>query len=143
MLTMGVVRSVDGQTAKVFVEMGGGCCDHCEKEVCDVSTQGVETEALNLVHARVGQKVKISMKPFTYVKGALVLFILPICGLFVGAFLGRVYLPAYIHGTGADTLSAVGGLFLLGVSLILTKLFSAKMGRKVEHRPVIESIIEE
>jgi sigma-E factor negative regulatory protein RseC len=142
MFTVGVVKSVDGQTAKVFVEIGGGCCDHCEKDVCDVSTQGVETDALNPVHARVGQKVRISMKTFTYVKGALVLFILPICGLFVGAFLGRVYLPAYIHSAGADILSAVGGIFLLGVSLILAKLLSAKMGKKVEHRPVIESIIE-
>jgi sigma-E factor negative regulatory protein RseC len=143
MFAVGVVKSVDGQTAKVFVEIGGGCCDHCEKEVCDVSSQGVETEALNLVHARVGQKVRINMKTFTYVKGALVLYIVPVLALFLGAFLGRVYLPAYIHDTGADTLSAVGGFFLLGLSLILAKLLSGRMGRKTEHKPVIESIIEE
>lgn len=143
MFMVGIVMSVDGATAKVLVETDGGCCDHCEKEICYIKSRGIEMEALNLVHARVGQKVKLKMKTITYLKEVLLLFILPVFALLLGILLGRVYLPVYIHGIGADVLSAVGGFVLFGISLVLAKLLSRGMGKKIEHKPVIESIIEE
>lgn len=142
MITVGIVKSVDRETATVLVEAEGGCCDRCEKEACDIGSSGVETEALNPVHARVGQKVALSMKTFTYVKGAMVLFIMPVFALLLGAFLGEVYLPSYIHGFRTEALSAAGGFIMFGLALVLAKILSARMGRRTEHKTVIESVIE-
>ncbi len=117
--------------------------NHCEKDSCDLETRGIETEAVNLVDAKVGQKVRIYVKTFTYVKGILVLYILPVFALLTGAVLGRAYLPAYFKGSSSDALSAAGAFLLFFVSLLLAKLLSGKMEKKKEHKPVIESIVEE
>jgi sigma-E factor negative regulatory protein RseC len=143
MMSIGIVKSVDGPTAKVIVEAAASCCDRCEKDYCDISTSGVETEALNAVHARVGQKVRLSMKTYTYVKGALVLYALPVIALFIGALLGMVYLPAYFPGAGRDALSAAGAFVLFLVSLFPVILLSRNMEKKSEDRSVIEAILEE
>jgi sigma-E factor negative regulatory protein RseC len=142
MMSVGVVRSVNDGMAKVVMEVGAGCCDHCEKAECDLNTRGVETEAVNMVHAKVGQKVRVDMKTFTYIKGVMLLYVLPVFALLFGAVAGRVYLPAYFHGAGPDVLSAAGGFLSFLASLVLVKLLSGKMERKTENKPVIESIIE-
>lgn len=142
MISVGVVRSVNGRMARVFMEVGAGCCDHCEKDACDVDARGVETEAVNLIDAKVGQKVRVDMKTFTYLKGIVVLYVLPVVALLFGAVAGRMYLPAYFHGTSPDILSAAGGFLLFLASLALVKLVSGTMEKKTEHKPVIESIIE-
>jgi sigma-E factor negative regulatory protein RseC len=142
MMSVGVVRSVNGRMAKVFMEVGAGCCDHCEKEACDIDARGVETEAVNSIDAKVGQKVRVDMQTFTYLKGVMVLYVLPVLALLFGAIAGRVYLPAYFHGTGPDILSAAGGFLSFLASLVLVKLLSGRMEKKTEHKPVIQSIIE-
>lgn len=143
MTNIGIVKSVYGNMAKVFVGAGPGCCESCGAS-CDLeSTRGVETEAVNLVHAKVGQKVRIDMKTLTYLKGLMVLYVLPIVALLTGAVLARAYLPAYFSGTSPEVLSAAGGFSLFMISLLTARLFSRKMGKKTEDKPVIKSIIEE
>jgi len=142
MVSVGVVKSVNGIMAKVLVEAEGGVCDHCEKEACDINVRGVETEAVNLIRAKVGQKVKVDMKTYTYLKGTLILFVLPVLALLLGAIFGEVYLPAYFQGADHDLLSATGGFLLFLVSLVFVKLLSGRMEKKTEHKSVIESVIE-
>ncbi len=143
MESTGIVKSTDGLIARVLVEINGGCCEHCEKETCDISEKGVETEALNTVSARVGQKVKVVMKPHTYFKGALILFIIPVFALITGALLGKIYLPAHYSGVDADLLSAIGGFLAFFTSLLFVKILSGRMNKKNEYKPIIESIMEE
>ena len=144
MTNIGIVKSVEGNMAKVFVGAGPGCCESCQRDSCDIeTTRGIETEAINLVHAKVGQKVRIDMKALTFLKEVLVLYVLPIVALLTGAVLGRSYLPAYFRGTSPDVLSAAGGFFLFLISLLTARLYSRKMEKKTEDKPVIESIIEE
>ena len=142
MTNVGVVKSVEGNLAKVFV--GAGCCGSCQKDSCDIVTaRGHETEAINLVHAKVGQKVRIDIKALAFLKGVLVLYALPFIALLTGAILGRAYLPAYFRVTSPDVLSAAGGFFLFLISLLTARFYSRKMEKKAEDKPVIESIIEE
>ena len=129
--------------ARVIVVEGPGCCESCRTVSCD-PISGTETEAINFVHAKVGQKVRINMKVLTFLTEVLLLYVLPIVALLTGAVLGRSYLPAYFRGTNPDILSATGGFFLFLISLLTARLFSRKMEKKkTEHKPVIESIIEE
>jgi sigma-E factor negative regulatory protein RseC len=142
MESVGIIKSKKGIMARVIVEMSGGCCDHCEKETCDITETGIETEAINEARAVVGQKVKVVMKSYTYIKGAIVLYILPIFALISGAILGKIYLPAYIKGIDNELHAVIGGFFSFFISLIFVKILSGIMEKKTEYKSVIKSIIE-
>ena len=142
MTNVGIVKSVEGNMAKVCVVAGPGYCESCHhRDICDIETGGIE--AVNLVNAKVGQKVRINITTLTRLKEVLVMYLLPIIALLTGAVLGRSYLPAYFSGTIPDVLSAAGGLSLLLISLLTARFFSRKMEKKTDRKPVIESIIEE
>ncbi len=138
---IGIVKSIDGAMAKVMVARKSGCCDNCEKDLCDIPENGIVTEAINSAHAAVGQKVKITMKSYTYFKGALIIYILPVVALILGAILGKIYLPSYFHGIDSELLAALGGFFAFFASLIVVKILSSRMDRKTEYKSVIETIM--
>ncbi len=142
MTNVGIVRSVEGDMAKVCVIAGPGYCESCRhRAICDIETGGIE--AINLVHAKVGQKVRININALTQLEEILVKYMLPIVALLTGPVLGRAYLPAYFRGTSPDVLSAAGGVFLFLISLLTARVFFRKMEKKSGDKPVIESIIEE
>jgi len=81
MTNIGVVKSVQGDMARVIVVEGPGCCESCQAVSCD-PIKGTETEVINAVHAKVGQKVRIDMNALTFLKEVMVLYVLPIVALF-------------------------------------------------------------
>jgi sigma-E factor negative regulatory protein RseC len=139
---IGIVKSVDGAMAKVVLARRSSCCESCEKDVCDIPEEGVETEAINQAGAKVGQRVKVVMKPYTFIKGALVLYLFPVVALFLGAFAGKVYLSRLFEGTDSELLAAAGSLIAFSVSLFFVKIISGRMSKKTEYKSVIESIVE-
>jgi sigma-E factor negative regulatory protein RseC len=143
MESVGIVKSTDGIMARVLVETEGGSCEHCEKNTCDIAERGVETEAVNAAHAHAGQKVRVVMKTYSYFKGAMILYMVPVFSLIMGAVFGKMYLPSYINGISLDLLSVFGGFTFFSASLVVVKILSSRMNRKSEYKPVIESIIEE
>jgi sigma-E factor negative regulatory protein RseC len=142
MQEIGTVKSLDGINATVMISRKGGPCDHCTQETCTVPEEGIETVAVNSAGAKVGQKVKIVMKTYTYVKGAILIFILPVFALITGAILGKIYLPSFFTGTDSDLLAAAGGFLFFFASLIIVKLITSRMEKKTETKSVIESIMK-
>ena len=85
----GVVTKAEGITAKVLVQKRGSCESCAATGVCESSKGGMEIEALNPVQARVGQRVKVSIKPQVYLKGTMLIYGLPLIALLAGAILGK------------------------------------------------------
>lgn len=139
---IGIVKSVNGRTARVLMSRRNSCCESCEKESCDMPEGGVETEAINAAGARVGQKVKVVMKSFTYIKGALIIYVLPIAALIGGAILGKMYLPDMLGWADSDLSAALTGFIAFFASLVIVKVLSSRMDKKLEYQSVIESIME-
>lgn len=139
---IGVVESVDGAVAKVLIGRKRGCCELYDKGACDIPADGIVTEAVNLARAKAGQKVKITMKSYTYIKGAFILYVLPVSALFLGAILGKVYLPGFVNGVDSELLAALGGFLAFLASLILVKALSVRMDRRTENKSVIVKILE-
>jgi sigma-E factor negative regulatory protein RseC len=139
---IGIVKSIDGPVAKVVLSRRNSCCDSCEKVSCDIPEEGIETEAINQAGARVGQRVKVVMRPYTFIKGALILYVFPILALFIGAFLGKVHLSRIFEKTDSELLAAIGAIIAFLASLLIVKLLSGRMSKKTEYRSVIESIVE-
>ena len=139
---VGIVKSIDGVTAKVVISRKNSCCESCVKDTCDLPENEIETEAINSAGAKVGQKVKIVMKSYTYYKGAMLIYVLPVIALITGSILGKIYLPGYFSQTDSDLLAVLGGFSLFFLSLISVKIISGRMNKKTEYKSIIESIVE-
>ncbi len=138
---VGVIKSIEGLLAKVSVPLKSAC-EGCSLGTCKPEEQSMEIEALNPVKARVGQKVKIVMKPYTYLRGSMIVYGVPALALILGAVLGKEIFSYYFKELDPDTVSAIFGFGALAISFLSIKLWSNKAGKKVELKPVIEEILE-
>jgi sigma-E factor negative regulatory protein RseC len=139
---VGVVTSITGPLATVLVQKKSAC-DHCTAGTCNVTGEGANLEALNEAQARVGQRVKVSLRPYTYLKGSLILYGLPALALIVGAVAGKELAGAFLPGTDEELAAAVAAFGLFGLSFLLVKVWSSRAEKNVRYRPVIEEILEE
>jgi sigma-E factor negative regulatory protein RseC len=137
----GVVVKTDGIMAKILVQKRGSCESCAATGICESSEKGMEIEALNLVHAKVGQTVKVSIKPQTYLKGTMLVYGFPLVALIGGAILGKNIGEKYLQGTNSDLIAAIVGFSLLILSFLLIKIWSKKTETKVEYKPIIEEIL--
>ena len=139
---VGIVRSIEGSTARVMISREGSPCENCTQDACSIPEKGVETEAINIAGAKVGQKVIVAMTSYTYYKGALLIYVLPVVALIGGAILGNIYLPAYINVDNRDILAVSGGFASFIVSLLIVKIIISNINNKTAYQSVIESIVE-
>lgn len=137
----GIVTKADGVTARVAVQKRGTCEGCAAAGVCESSGDGMEIEALNPVNAQVGQTVKVSIRPQTYLKGTLVVYGFPLVAFIAGIVLGRYVGERYLTGVNPDILSLILGFAALVISFFAVKAWSRRVETRAEYRPVIEEII--
>ncbi len=140
---IGVVTKIEGRLATVTVSKKPGICEQCSMGTCHVSEASAEVEALNMVDAEVGQTVRVAMKPFSYLKGSLIVYGIPVLCLILGAILGKQFFSrTLMKGTDPDIVSAIFGFALFAVSFIIIKIWSKRAEKKIEYKPVIEEILD-
>jgi sigma-E factor negative regulatory protein RseC len=137
---VGVVDRVAGTFATVKIPKKSAC-DGCTVGFCKPHDQVMEIEALNAVHARIGQRVRVNMKTHTYLKGSIIIYGIPALSLLLGAAAGKEILSEYFAGHDPDMISALCGFGASALSFFLIKLWGSKTGRKIHAKPVIEEII--
>ena len=138
----GIVTRVDGNMAMVLVQKKSAC-DGCSVEgACKATPEGMEIEALNAVHAKVGQRVKILMTPGEYLKGTIIVYGVPLIVFIAGAIFGKNIGEKYFTDMNSDIIAAITGFVSLFLSLAAARIWSRKMESKAEYKPVIEEIIE-
>ncbi len=115
---IGVVKSTEGDIAKVIVERKS-VCDQCEQNTCLITDKGAEIEAINYINAKEGQKVKIAMKPYTYLKGTILIYGVPVIALIIGAIFGKGFLTQVFTDFDPDVLSAISGFSALIASFVI------------------------
>lgn len=137
---IGIVKTVNGVLAKVSVERKSAC-DSC-KAGCRVTDAGAEIEAFNQAKAVVGQKVKIEMKAYSYLKGSVLVYGIPALALILGAIIGKEFFSGYFIKTDSDTVSAVFGFSAFILSFLIVKTLGGRMEKKKEYKPVIVEILK-
>lgn len=137
---IGIVKTVNGVLAKVSVERKSAC-DSC-KAGCRVTDAGAEIEAFNQAKAMVGQKVKIEMKAYSYLKGSVLVYGIPALALILGAIIGKEFFSSYFTKTDSDTVSAIFGFSAFILSFIIVKILGGRMEKKTEYKPVIVEILK-
>lgn len=103
----------------------------------------MEIVAFNKAGAEVGQKVRVVIHSYAYMKGAMIIYGIPALALVLGAVLGKEVMPDFFIGTDPDILSAVFGFGFLGLSFVGVKIWADRKTNKTESSPVIEEIIRD
>ena len=129
--------------ARVAVQKKGTCEGCAVKGVCETQGEGSEIEAINTVHAKVGQTVKVSIKPQVYLKGTMLVYGVPVIALIAGAIFGKNIGETYFRGTNSDLIAVITGFGSLILSLLIIKVWTRSFETKTEYKPVIEEIITE
>lgn len=137
---IGIVKNLSGAIAIVSVERKSAC-DTC-KAGCKVTDSGAEIEAINEARAAVGQKVRVAMKPYLYLKGSVIVYGIPALALIIGAVIGKEFLSGFFKNTDSDIVSAISGFALFALSFIIVKLWSSSLEKKTEYKAVIAEILE-
>jgi sigma-E factor negative regulatory protein RseC len=138
---VGFVKSVEGMFATVSVAKKSAC-EGCSLGICKPEEQTMEIEALNNVKARVGQKVRVAMKTYSYLKSAIIVYGIPALALISGAVLGKEVFSRYLEDIDSDIVSAVFGFGAFVLSFLLVKFWSSRVVKKIELKPIIEEILE-
>ena len=138
---VGVIMSISGLTAKVTVPRKSAC-EGCTAGTCKPGEQYMEIEALNPIKAKVGQTVRVVMKPYSYLKGAIIVYGIPAIALVIGAVLGKEFFSTYFTGYDPDVVSAFFGFGAFIVFFLLIKFWSIRFEKKQDLKPVIEEILE-
>jgi len=139
---IGVVRSAEGMVASVAVPKKSGC-EGCSMKACKPDDQFMLIEALNPLQARIGQKVRVGIKSFTYLKGSVIIYGIPALSLIAGAVIGKEIFSPYFKTYDPDIVSALFGFGAFGLAFIGIKLWSSKVSTKADLKPVIEEILSE
>ena len=137
---IGVVTSIDGLKAQVNVPKKSSC-EGCTAGTCATGEQSMEIIALNKAGAEVGQKVKVVIQSYAYMKGSMIIYGIPALALVLGAVFGKEVMPNFFRGTDSDILSAVFGFSLLVLSFLAVKLWANRKTDSAGSLPVIEEII--
>jgi len=138
---IGTVMSTEGMHARVSVPKKSSC-EGCTAGTCTMGEQSMEIEALNKAGAIVGQRVKVMVHTYAYMKGSMIVYGIPALFLVIGAVFGKEIAPRFFPSRDPDILSALFGFGFLLVSFIFIKIWSQKQAAKTESTPVIEEILE-
>ncbi len=139
---IGVVIKTVGRFAKVSVEKPKGVCEHCTMGSCQVSKENAELEAINMVGAREGQKVRVVIKAVSYTKGSLIVYGLPVLALILGAIAGKELALSSLKGHDPENMSALFAFGAFAASFVFIRLWSSKAEKKLENKPIIEEILD-
>jgi sigma-E factor negative regulatory protein RseC len=138
---IGIIKDIKGLLAKVSVPRKNAC-EGCTAGICKPEEQSMEIEALNPVNASVGQKVRITIKPYTYLRGSIIVYGVPAIALIMGAIFGKEVFSSYYNKLDPDIVSAVVGFVAFIIAFICIKLWSRRVEKKGESTPIIEEILE-
>ncbi|MDA8089180.1 MAG: SoxR reducing system RseC family protein [Nitrospiraceae bacterium] len=139
---IGVVVKTIGRFAKVSVAKPQGVCENCSMGTCQASKEGAEIDAINDIGAKEGQKVRVSLKAFSYMKGSLIVYGLPVVALILGAILGQQLALSSFKGHDPDSVSAIFAFGAFAISFLIIRIWSSKADKKLEYKPIIEEIID-
>jgi len=137
---IGTVKSIDGIMARVNVPKKSAC-EGCTAGTCKIEEQSMEIEALNHAGAKVGQKVRVEIQSYAYMKGSMVVYGLPALLLVIGAVIGKELMSRVFTNADSDILSAIFGFGFFIISFVIVKAWINAASKRTESKAVIEEIL--
>lgn len=129
------------QTAWIKTVQSSACKSCSARHSCSQDSEGKEreVEALNMVGARVGDRIQISIDDGALLKATFLLYVFPIICMLIGGLAGhRLGTSMGINPSPVSAMIAV--ICFLG-AMFIVRLRAGRMALKLEYRPKITRII--
>ena len=130
-----------GRRAWVKTVQSSACKSCSARNSCHQETQGKEreVEAINMVNARVGDLIQISIETGALLKATFLLYVFPIICMLIGGLLGHeIGLHQRINPSAVSLVLAAA--CFIG-AMYIVRLRAGRMALKLEYRPKITRII--
>lgn len=137
-----VIKIKEDGMAQVVTDRKNACSGCSSTHNCHscLSNSKMMTEAINSADAKEGDLVDISLKSGVVLKGAVVMYLIPIVGLLLGALTGvNVRGILGIEETTSSIIFGIAGLFL---GFMIVAFISKRMSAKNQLTPTISKVIK-
>ena len=117
-------------------------CEACSaRGQCNPNIKGKdsEVEAVNLVNAKAGDIIQISMDNAALLKATFLLYVFPIICMLIGAFVGHSVGKAM--ASNPSTISALVGITCFIAAMVLVRKQAGYMALKLKYQPKITRIV--
>ena len=137
----GVVIKTDSTTAWIKTVKTNTCESCSAKSSCHALGGGkeMEVEAINAAGARIGDRVVIGFETAPLLKVTFLLYVFPILGLLLGAFIGQSAAPLFALNPSAASIT-VGFLFVF-LALWFIKQKGNQLAKQSRYRPKVIRIL--
>ena len=137
----GVVLRTDSESAWVKTVRSSACEGCTARESCHTTGGGqdMEVEAINLVGARVGDRIVLSFETASLLKATFLIYLFPIIVLIAGAAIGQALAP--FIGMSPSAASVFWGFAFFFIALFVIKIRANRMAKKNAYRPKITKIL--
>jgi sigma-E factor negative regulatory protein RseC len=140
----GIVTKIgadESQTAWVKTSQSSACKSCSARHNCNPDTKGQEreVEAINLVGAKVGDRIQISIETGSLLKATFLLYVFPVISMLCGGLVGN-QLSVYIGLDPSPAAALVAAISFVG-AMVVVRLRAGRMALKLEYRPKITRII--
>ncbi len=140
----GIVLKVGlkGQNIALVKTVQHSGCEACSaRNQCNPGAKGKaqEVEALNIVNAREGDLIQITMDTKALLQATFLLYIFPIIGMLLGAFVGNAV--AIAVGMAPSAGSLLMGIICFVAAMVMVRKRAGHMALKRKYQPKITRII--
>ncbi len=142
--TRGLVAGIDNNgDAIVIMDRANGCseCSSSKTSHCEACLSGtkIQARALNEHHAEKGDIVSVSFSTEKLLKGAAALYLIPVAGVIIGAFIGSHFHEILMVSDSLGSI-IIGFIGILS-GFFIVRLISKRMNADQGMMPVISKII--
>lgn len=133
MIEKGVVVDIRGKKVVISTKRTEACgsCNACKADPGAFR----ELELVNTIGARKGDTLNIEINDHIILKGAFVLYIIPLIGFLLGIFAGKTAAHNLQTDLSTEVICALSGVIGVAVSLIAIKKYTSLYSKC--HEPVI------
>lgn len=130
----GIVISKENKTCQVLISRHSTCsgCGSCNGDSSSIM------KAVDDSGANVGQKVLIEIEEINFLKGAFLIYVLPIILVIFGVICG--YEAAFYSHIVQEAGAGIGGILLFIVAVFIIKRFDIDFSHKSESTRIVKVI---
>ncbi|MCD6399733.1 SoxR reducing system RseC family protein [candidate division WOR-3 bacterium] len=134
---IGKVTEIKNRIATVEIPQKTTCSGCLAKGICFPNAAGRNIiEAENILDAKKGDTVKVSVRTSISLKAGLLLFILPVVFFIAGFLLVQIFVNSELAGFGGGIVFLIGSFFFL-------KFLNNKISKGAGFKPIITQILRD
>jgi len=136
----GIVQQVQTTKAFILINRSSACAGCHAQSACNPSEhKEMIVEAINDLHARVGDRVQISVPSGSLLKATFIVYFVPVLALVLGAIAGSKLAPSM--QMDATLTSILCGVLSMATVFGMVKIFDKSANSKSQYWPRITRIL--